>query len=783
MKVILLKLIKDFRLAKGKLFLLILASALSGWGISVVIYSYFLTERDFEENFAKTYPADMTLVIDNYSEGLDAKLLEDPQVVDVERREAITARIKNSQDSWIPVIIYAIDDVNEVRYDRINILDEENKTRSKYLIEKNAFFFLSENHESVDLIFKEEEDIVTWQLDGKVHDARQAPARMEGIVYSYLTSIDPIEPYLVEGRRRLLIKTNVSSDKEKLITVKERLEKIIKENGSTLLSANIPEPGQHIHQGIVDGIAFLQQSGGAVLSVMGIILLSLILLTWIFPQVSDIGVMKAIGASTSHLFKSYVVVLIGIIAIGLIIGLPLGYISATMYNRGVAFFQNFEVVERLLPVPIHLFVLVVCIVIPLVFGIFPLLKSSRTTVNDALNKTFYIPHRGFFKLSQRLISSTKLKYGLNNLFRQSQRTALTMLLLAVGLALYFTAANVDHSIRSDLKIYAETSPYEVVIALPTKMKKSDVAFINELSIVEEALGMTLERLTFVPPNRGNPEFSVIRTMSSDFEIDDSFMLRGTLDKSCSNCVYVNGEEMRKSYADAALGTTVEITTIEGETRTLVFSGVLKDLVVIGAPFLTFDDRVADDFSGLAFKMKDNISQQELISASNTIDDLFIENGINVLAMSSVSRRMGGIIGHLDPTFLVIKATGIFTIVLGLFGLLIVLNLTIQERTREIGIMKSIGSPFRKISGMFKQEFILISLLALIVGSLLAVPIATALIDIIASTIIRHPVPFKNDFKTLLLVLVIIVVVQTLLITVYNRFKIGKNARELLDHNF
>lgn len=67
MKVILWKLLSDFRLAKGQLLLLLLAASLSGWGISSVVYSYFMTERDFEENFVQTYPADMAVTIDNYT--------------------------------------------------------------------------------------------------------------------------------------------------------------------------------------------------------------------------------------------------------------------------------------------------------------------------------------------------------------------------------------------------------------------------------------------------------------------------------------------------------------------------------------------------------------------------------------------------------------------------------------------------------------------------------------------------------------------------------------------
>ena len=783
MNVILKKLIKDFRYAKGKLVLLLLAASLSGWGISSVAYGFFITERDFEENFEKTYPADMTVVIRDYTPKIEAAILANEGVVDIERREVVTARIRNNEGSWMPVIIYAIDDLDKMRYDRIGVLDEVDNIPGKLLVDKNAFYFLSEGQQSIELLFKDEEEAIALDLDGKAHDARQAPARMEGIVYAYATSIDVLEPFLIKKQRRLLIKTNVSSDKEALKSLSEELKMATNKAGGRIVSTNIPNPGEHIHQGIVDGISFLQESGGTVLSVMGIILLSLILLTWIFPQVADIGVMKAIGASTRHIFSSYSLVLLGILLIGLTIGMPLGYKTGALYGKAVAFFQNFETVTTILPLQYHLMVLLSGIVVPFLFGVLPLFRSSKTSVNEALNKTFYIPHRGFFRISQQLISSTRLKYGVNNLFRQSQRTGLTMLLLAVGMGLFFTAANTEHSIRADLRSFAKTSPYEIVVALPDKMSREQVSYLDDLPFVQEVLGMTTQRVTYIPPDLGNPESSFVRIISSDFDIEDSYLLRGKMDKDCQDCIYVTGEEMRKSFSDVELGSSVELTGFDGQVSTYQFSGVFEDMVVIGAPFITFDDTVTNSFTGLAFKLKPNLPRQEFLDASNAIDDQFIDNGVNILALNSVSRRLGGIIGHLDPTFLVIKYTGVFTIVVGLFGLLIVLNLTIKERTREIGIMKSIGSPFRKISGMFNQEFLLISLLAALVGALLAIPVATAMINVIAETIIRHPVAFVNDNKTLLSTVIVMLLVQALLILVYNRWKIGKNARELLDHNF
>jgi putative ABC transport system permease protein len=783
MRVILWKLISDFRFAKGKLLLLIVAASLSGWGISTVVYSYFMSERDFQENFVETYPADMAVVVDNYTEDLEAALLADENVIDIERREVISARIKNKNGAWMPVVLFAVEDLNNMRYDVFKIPDEANRKADNILIEQNAYYYLNADQSSIELQFRDKSESVVWEVAGKAHDARQAPATMEGLVYAYSTSIEKIEPYLIQGRRRLLIKTNVSTDRQLLEQIKDRLVMTVEASGGSIVGVKIPTPGEHIHQGIVDNISFLQETGGSILSIMGITLLSLILLTWIFPQVFNIGVMKALGASTRDIFVSYTIVLGILVALGLIIGLPLGYMTATTYNRFVAFLQNFEIVTAILPLYTHLLVIFVGMLIPLVFGIIPIAKGARTSVNDAMTKTFYIPRKGFFRISQRLISSSWLKYGLNNLLRQSQRTMLTILLIAVGVALYFTASNVDYSIRTDLNDFAEATRYEVVVTVPTEMNKTEVSFLDELPVIKSYSPMKVNRVTYVPPALGYPELSYARVLSTDIVIDDEYVQRGEIDKDCATCIYVSGEDMRNHFEGVTLGDSIELTYSSGETKSYVFSGVIRDLVVISSPFFIYDNEATKTFNALALELNGDLSLEQVNEVSNTVDDAFMDNGINLAGRSTVKERMAGIMNHLDPTFLIIKAMGIFTIILGLFGLIIVLNLTIQERTREIGIMKSIGSSYRKISALFTLEFLLISTIAIVIGGLLAIPLSNVLIDLLAETVIRHPVSFKNDFIIIGSSVGIILITQTVIISIYNRFKINQNARELLDHNF
>jgi putative ABC transport system permease protein len=774
MKTIVSKLLRDCWRSKGKLLLMVLAAGLSAWGISSVIYSYLMAERDFQVNFARTFPADIEIVVENYREGIEEQFLADENVIDIERREVLGGRIQYLKGEWMPFILFGVEDIQRMRLDVFRVLEEDARSPGKILIETNATYFLDPAKDSIRVRFPNKGE-VKWKISGTSHDARLAPARMERAVFAHATSIDLLEPFLKEGQRRLLIETNVSADKKLLQDISGRLKAIAAQAGCRIQFVSIPLPGQHIHQNIVDGISFLQKSFGTILSVMG-----MILLTWIFPQVGDVGVMKALGASAIRIFYGYVIVLLLIVATGLLLGIPLGYKTATLYNNTVAFIQNFEPVEALLPFWTHAMVAITGMGVPLLFAVRPLSKAARTTVHQAMNKTFYTPQKKFFHLSQNYISESRLKYSVNNLFRNSQRTMLTAFLIAVGLGLFFTASNLEYSVRTELANFARTTRYDLRVRFSQELETTEIPFLYELPFVEHISPMKDTMVTYRPPNAAHTETRSLRILSPDHVVDDDFVLQGKVDKNCKECLYICGEGIKQEFTGVAPGEPVELTYPSGDIKTFRFSGVFKDMAAIGSPFFIIDDDETRRFNALAFEIKPGFSISE---ASNSIDDALLDHGIEMRGMLSVDRRLASLQGHLEPTYLIIKVMGMFTVLLGFLGLLMVLNLTLQERTREIGILKSIGCSFQKISGIFQLEFLLVSILSIGLGILAAIPLTSALCEVLGETVIHHAIPPKNHLPVIGMTAFLLLFAQTVSISVNNRFKIRKNARELMGYRF
>jgi putative ABC transport system permease protein len=110
MKAIIINLLRSFWLSKGKFLLCILAAVLSAWGISTMLYSKVMTDRDFKENFTASNPADIIVKVSHPTAQTLQQLSSHEKVMAVERRETVTARIKNKKGNWMPLLLFAVSD-------------------------------------------------------------------------------------------------------------------------------------------------------------------------------------------------------------------------------------------------------------------------------------------------------------------------------------------------------------------------------------------------------------------------------------------------------------------------------------------------------------------------------------------------------------------------------------------------------------------------------------------------------------------------------------------------
>lgn len=771
MKAIVKKLYQDFWRSFGKLFLCILAAIISAWGISTVVYSYLMSERDFKSNFSSTVPADFILTIQSPSVAFLHKLSTDKNIQAIERRELIYARTRKNDGSWMPIILYGVDKIDKPSIMKFTIVNGKEINKEGIYIEKNGKKFIS-NLNSLQIQIPGDTTI-EFQRSGFVHDPGMAPSQMDQLLYGY-TSIENIKHLLRTGYQRILFKTNLKDpSKGDLQSEVDRISLFIKDNGSLVLSVIIPEPGTHPHQGIVEGISFLQQSFGVILFLLGVILLSLILLTWLYPQLNDIGVLKAIGSSTTMIFLSYVVVLASIVVAGLLVGLPLGYNTAVFYNSFIANLQNFIPVKERLPLNNHLIVIVPALFIPLLIGLIPLNKMAKTSVHDALNKIFYTPHKMIFKLSQQLFTNSRITYGFNNLFRSNQRTTLLIALLTIGISLFISGYNLRYSINNEFSNYYKNSNYNLNITLKDTINKS-LFFLEKLSFVESVAYTEKKKVSFQLPDKTKPNHTTLKIYSRDFKVSKPLVLKGIVDKKCSNCLFIN-QIFKSDFKDIILGSPIEL-IIDNKVQAFTYAGIYKEIGQ-GSAMYIFSDKDINGYKEVSIQIKQGV---DLAKATQQIDDTLLAHDIDVAQLLNISTFALSMDNHLKPTYFIIQVMGLFTIIIGILGMLIVLNLSLKERVREMGIMKALGGSVTQISYMFAIEYFIINTVAALLGIFTAYGLTYIFCRVVASLGLNLELPAQNDYTNISWTLVCLLLIQTITILAYSKFKVKETSSSLLN---
>jgi putative ABC transport system permease protein len=104
------------------------------------------------------------------------------------------------------------------------------------------------------------------------------------------------------------------------------------------------------------------------------------------------------------------------------------------------------------------------------------------------------------------------------------------------------------------------------------------------------------------------------------------------------------------------------------------------------------------------------------------------------------KRLDG--ANYDTIIMFLMSMGILLAIVGALGLMGTMSLNVLERTREIGIMRSIGAANKDVIRIIVTEGVLIGLISWGFGSLLAYPISKYLSDEIGISFLQAPLNYS-----------------------------------------
>ena len=459
-------------------------------------------------------------------------------------------------------------------------------------------------------------------------------------------------------------------------------------------------------------------------------------------QRRQIGIMKLIGARSFQILGMYLGLIVSYSVIALMIAIPLGAVAgyglaSFMSNLMGAALSGF----RFIPAAIIAQV-IVAFLIPLGAGFFPVNQGARTKVRRAISD--YRPSGGAAR--QGLLNrsggwvrwiSRPILLSFRNTFRKKGRLILTIFTLTIAGAVFIGVFNVRASMNNvmDQLMMHFLGDVTISFSQPYNVRKveRDLMAVPGVGGVEGWGGAGAEVLD---QNGDLVTGLTIVAPPHETQLLGAEILAGRWLMPDEKKAMVVSDTIYEKYPDLKPGDTliVEIGSNPEEAWEVV--GIYSFVSMLGDPmaYANFDyiaDKVNLPNQANSFRLVTPDNQGDSLQALiQRIDRQLEDKGYavqSILAGDTMRENAGTAVNTLI-IFLLIMA--ILTAFVGSIGLMGTMSINVLERTREIGVMRTIGAVDMVVMQSVIIEGLVIGLITWIIAIGISFPISSALLTII-----------------------------------------------------
>ena len=747
------KVVRDFWQERTRSALVVAAIALGIAAFSAVLSSYAVLNRELNEGYLATNPASATLRTDSIDDDLLKAVAGNQGIAAAEARRVTGGRIKSGPGQWRSLLLFVVKDYADIR---VGTITHEAGAwppgKGEILIERDAFQVAKARIGDTVTVKMPKGDFQTLRVTGGVHDVGQAQARMENIVYGYITletlALLGEEPYLDQ------LKILVSGDRfsrDHITTVTAEVKKLLESRGHAVPRVEIPDPGKHPHADLM-GMLLLAIStfGLLVLALSGVLVVNL-LTALMAAQVRQIGVMKAIGGTRRQIAQIYFAQALLLGAAAVVIALPLGMLGARALCGYLAVFLNFDVKSFAVPFWVYGLVALIGIVTPLLAAAHPVLKGSGISVWAALGD-FGVSDQGFGMgpLDRALAGvsgiTRPLLLAIRNSFRRRTRVALTLLTLSAGGVFFMSALNVRTSMINTLDHLFASKQFDLSVNLGT---------MYSIEQIERAIAKS-------PGARGSEgwiatEGTVVDASASRFSVlgiqPGTKLLKLEIEEGRDLApddfdALVANTALAARYPQIKVGQTVVLRLGPAES-TFKVVGISREAFSppVGYVSRNYFER-AGGHTGVANTLRvalDRSDPSSIDRFKEALDRNLEAEGIRALSTQSKADSRFGFDQHMLMIYIFLIVMSVIIGAVGGLGLMTTMSLNVLERRREMGVLRAIGASPRVVALIVVSEGLVIGLMSFVVATIVAGPLSRGLGDFVSTALFSGGLSFSLDF--------------------------------------
>ena len=775
------KAVRDLRRRPGRSLLTVLALAAGVFEIALVLFAYGLLQPELMSMYARTSPASATLNVEPRTEprgGSGADIPYDavvdslralPGVALAEARPVIVARVRRGPDEWQPALLHVVRDFDAQRIDLFRrdrgawppgpgdvVLERTGLEVAGAGIGDSLTFRLEDGRE------------VRLRVAGTAHAPGMPPAWMEHMVPGFIAWDSRARGEGSGETGQLRIVTEHARDEGYIRERSDSARALLERNGLAVTRVNVPPPGEHPHAAQMAAFRFLLLAFGILSLALSAVLVAAMVHAFMAEELRQVGVMKAIGATSRQVAGIYLVEVALLAVAGLVVGLPPGLWLGRAYAEFSAGILNTDVSHSPFPWWVLGVVLVVGLGLPLLVSLAPVRRAAAIPVREALAE----PSPPLSRLIAidawlRRVSwlPRPLALALRTALARRARLALALALLGTGGAAFMAALNVAEAWNDAVNADFARRRYDLVLSLsePTSVAALErlwseipgVARVeywpgaNPWLLDSEGVATTNVSLSGVEP--GTPLVAprivagrwLAPTDDRAVVVNQAVALRGAM--------FSPGDSLR--------------VRLRGQPVAFAVVGVARELAPMPAAYapraavLAATGRSPDSArtARIVLERHDEAAQR---AAARTLEGACERAGLPVAYLQRMFDARQAILDHLVIIYSVLTLASLVVVFVGGLGLASTLTLSVLQRTREIGVMSALGARPRTLASHVWLEALFVGLLSWIAAVLITVPVSWALEQACGRIFLRAPLDFHLSSRALALWLGLVLVLAT-----------------------
>jgi putative ABC transport system permease protein len=758
------KISRDLTTNKSRSLLIIIAVAIGVMAFGLMQTGSAVLKGNLNEAFPASRPAHAVMILLPFQDGLLQNVRRLSYVEAAEARTVTQAFLESQPDTWISLDLHAISDFNG--WD-INKITAENgavypTVEGSILLER-----------SVRDVVKIGEIVRVKTLGGKIHslkvagftnDLSMAPTSLSLTAYGYITRETAGQLGLPKHYNRLYVRVHGADGRAAIEKDITSIVKHLQHKGVMVYSAPVPPPGKQLLADSIFSVLMILGALGKLTLVLSAFLVTAVMFAVMNQQMKQIGILKSLGARTSQTMSLYFqqVLLYGLLA--LLFAIPLGALGGYFMADGVGDGMNLIVSRFFLPPSTLILQGVSAVLIPLLAASIPIRNGAHITIREAISD-YSTSDSARIGIVGRLVStfgdlSQLVKLSIRNAFRRPGRLALNFATLILAGAMFMAVIGIRQSLQQMIVTVQKETNYDVDLDFSKPYPKNEMekqAGRLEGTAHVEAWTLGDARLFF-----------------SDRWLSGSINLLGVpADTQASHPKPVQG---RFLLPDEKFAIFINWDTLDldpdlkpGSVLRMRIGNLDHDWTVVGigprgfgpVGYVHYDDLVAQTSSdGLANRLVVQGWASDPASQSELQKDLlakFNDAGYDV-SHTATRPKDSTAAKQMDTLVMLLLSMVILIAAVGGLGLAITMGLNIMERTRELGILRSLGAQGGAVRRMVITEGLIIGVLSWAIAIPISVPLAIFLGNSLGLSLMAVPLDYIFSVPAVLIWLGLVVMI-------------------------